>query len=130
MAKKVVNERYYPTEADVLQYKMLEKLLASSFSELKEFSKKKPDEILNSFKVRSLNRILTPIKEIMKNEPTASFLELLDEDAIPSYSDAVIIIAQFNAAMSQFKSMYYGKTNSFENPRWFTKENPGRHYSD
>lgn len=130
MAKKVEKERNYPTEAEVLQYNMLEKLLASSFSELKEFSKKKPDELLNAFKVKSLNRILSPIKEIMRREPTADFLDLLDEDTIPSYSDAVLVIAQFNAAMVQFKSLYRGKETKFGDYRWFTKEKPGTHYSD
>lgn len=130
MAKKVEKDRNYPTEAEVLQYKMLDELLASSFSELKEFSKKKPDELLNTFKVKSLNRILSPIKEIMRNEPTANFLDLLDEDTIPSYSDAVLIIAQFNAAMAQFKSLYFGKQTQFGDYRWFTKENPGKHYND
>ncbi len=130
MAKKVGKERNYPTEAEVLQYKMLDKLLASSFSELKEFSKKKPDELLNVFKVKSLNRILSPIKEIMKNEPTSNFLDLLDEDTIPSYSDAVLIIAQFNAAMEQFESLYYGRESQFGEDRWFTKEKPGKHYRE
>lgn len=130
MAKKVENNRNYPTEAEVLQYRMLNKLLASSFSELKEFSKKKPDELLNSFKVKSLNRILSPIKEIMKNEPTSEFLDLLDEDTIPSYSDAVLIIAQFNAAMKQFEALYYGREEQYGDDRWFTKENPGKHFRE
>jgi hypothetical protein len=59
--------------------------------------------------VTSLNRILNPIKEVMKSEPTSEFLDLLDEDTIPSYSDAVLIIAQFQAAMRQFRSTHYGK---------------------
>lgn len=130
MAKKVENNRNYPTEAEVLQYRMLNKLLASSFSELKEFSKKKPDELLNSFKVKSLNRILSPIKEIMKNEPTSEFLDLLDEDTIPSYSDAVLIIAQFNAAMKQFEALYYGREEQYGDDRWFTKENPGKDFRE
>lgn len=130
MAKNVENQRNYPTEAEVLQYRMLNKLLASSFSELKEFSKKKPDELLNSFKVKSLNRILSPIKEIMKHEPTSEFLDLLDEDTIPSYSDAVLIIAQFNAAMKQFEALYYGREDQYDVDRWFTKENPGKHYRE
>lgn len=131
MAKKkttTATDYNYPTEAEVTKYKMLEKLLDSSFGELKDFSKKKPDELLNTFKVKSLNRILSPIKDIMRNEPTSDFLDLLDEDTIPSYSDAVLIIAQFNAAMAQFKSLYYGKSSQFGDYRWFTQENPGEHY--
>lgn len=129
MAKKKIDNSNLPSEAEIATYEMLAKLLDSSFIELKEFSKKKPDELLNKFKVTSLNRILSPIKEVMRNEPTALFLDLLDEDTIPSYSDAVLIIAQFQAAMRQFKSVYFGSTERHSASRWFTKENPGKHYS-
>ena len=129
MAKKETNKNL-PTEAEIVKYEMLEKLLASSFIEMKEFSKKKPDELLNKFKVTSLNRILGPIKELLKNEPTISFLDLLDEDTIPSYSDSILIIAQFQSAMYQFKTNYNGKTAQYGSPRWFTKENPGTHYGE
>jgi hypothetical protein len=128
MAKKETNKDL-PTNAEISTYEMLAKLLDSSFIELKEFSKKKPDELLNKFKVTSLNRILSPIKEVMRNEPTALFLDLLDEDTIPSYSDAVLIIAQFQAAMKQFRSVYYGQTERHGNSRWFTNENPGKHFN-
>lgn len=126
MAKKEAKQVNNPTEAETVKYEMLEKLLNSSFVEMKEFSKKKPDELLNKFKVTSLNRILGPIKELLTNEPTASFLDLLDEDTIPSYSDSILIIAQFQSAMAQYKSTYYGYED--HKHRWFTKENPKREY--
>lgn len=129
MAKKQVNKTL-PSDAEIVKYEMLEKLLDASFIEMKEFSKKKPDELLNKFKVTSLNRILGPIKELLKSEPTISFLDLLDEDTIPSYSDSILIIAQFQSAMSQFKRNYYGPTTKYGNHRWFTKENPGARYGE
>ena len=128
MAKKKVTNQNLPTNADIVKYEMLEKLINSSFIEMKEFSKKKPDELLNKFKVTSLNRILGPIKDLLKNEPTFSFLDLLDEDTIPSYSDSILIIAQFQSAMHQFKNTYHGRSTQFESLRWFTQENPGSHY--
>ena len=44
----------FPSHAEVVKYEMLEKLLDASFIEMKEFAKKKPDEFLNKFKVKSL----------------------------------------------------------------------------
>jgi len=52
MAKK----NQLPTEAQVEQFKMLSELLDSIYLEMKEFSKKKPDEPLNKFKVKNVNR--------------------------------------------------------------------------
>jgi len=121
MAKKEINQNL-PSEADVSKYEMLEKLLASIYEEMKEFSKKKPDEPLNKFKVKNVNRVLEQIKEIMENEPTNEFLDLLDEDSLPSNSDSILIIGQFNAAMAQFRSKYYGWVGGKK--EWSTKENP------
>jgi predicted house-cleaning noncanonical NTP pyrophosphatase (MazG superfamily) len=124
MAKKITNQSL-PSEANVSKYEMLEKLLASIYEEMKEFSKKKPDEPLNKFKVKNVNRVLEQIKEIMKNEPTNEFLDLLDEDSLPSNSDSILVIGQFNAAMEQFRSKYFRKYQTgIGHNIWSTKENP------
>lgn len=123
MAKMTIRQgAKLPKEADVVRFEMLENFINSNFKEMKEFSEKKPDELLNKFKVTSLNKILEPIKELLSGEPTASFLSLLDENAFTSYSDSILIIAQFQCAMAQFKNSYYG----WGEPgyRWFTIENP------
>ena len=122
--KEVFNNNL-PSEADIKKYEMLEKLLASIYTEMKEFSKKKPDEPLNKFKVKHINRVLEQVKEIMKNEPTNEFLDLLEEDSLPSNSDSVLIIGQYNAAMSQFRSKYFRNyDNAYGHDVWSTKENP------
>lgn len=117
MAKKQIDPNL-PSEADIERFKMLKDLLDSIYEEMKEFSKKKPDEPLNKFKVKNINRVLSQIRDILKNEPTYEFLDLLDEDSLPSNSDSILIIGQFNASMDQFKNKYY---KSYE---WKTKENP------
>jgi len=126
MAKNKISENQnLPSNADINKYEMLEKLLASIYEEMKEFSKKKPDEPLNKFKVKNVNRVLEQIKEIMKNEPTNEFLDLLDEDSLPSNSDSILVIGQFNAAMEQFRSKYYRKYQTgIGHNIWSTKENP------
>jgi hypothetical protein len=123
MAKKEINQQL-PSDTEASKFEMLEKLLASIYGEMKEFSKKKPDEPLNKFKIKNINRVLEPIKDILKNEPSNEFLDLLDEESLPSYSDCILIIGQFNSAMHQFYSRYHGWTGiSYE---WNTKENPVR----
>jgi hypothetical protein len=102
---------------------MLSSLLDSAISEMKEFSKKKPEESLNITKIKILNRLLIPLKEILKIDPSGAFLDLLDEEMMPSNSDCVLILGQYKAAISQFKGKYFGWDGS--DHRWFTKENPG-----
>lgn len=123
MAKKEIKSTL-PTDADISKFQMLEKLIASIYEEMKEFAKKKPDELLNKFKVKNINRVLSQIKEIMKLEPTDEFLDLLDEDTLPSNSDCIIIIGQYKAAIAQYKSQYYIYSEPQFTKVWHTKEHP------
>jgi hypothetical protein len=118
-----MDEEKLPTKAQVAQYKMLDDLLNSVYIEMKEFSKKKPDEPLNKFKVKNVNRVLEQIKEILVNEPTLQFLDTLDDDALPSNSDAILVIAQFKASMERFQKRYYIRTGSGSSS-WNTRESP------
>lgn len=121
MAKKNTG---YPTRAEVIKYRMLNELLDSIYLEMKEFSKKKPDEPLNKFKVKTLNRVLTQVKDLQKNEPTLEFLDLLDDEALPTNSDAILIISQFTAAMNRFSSKYHMRSSG----KWKTNEDPEGEY--
>lgn len=112
-----------PTEAQTQKFEMLNKLIDSIYIELKEFSKKKPDEPLNKFKVKNINRVLKQIKEILNDEPTSEFLDLLDDETLPTNSDAILIIGQFKASMKQFHTQYYLR-ESGAGYRWSTKEKP------
>ena len=87
MAKKSSIEEYLPSKADVMNFIMLYDFLESAYTEMKDFSKKSPDAALNERKVKSLNRILKDIKNILQNEPTASYMDILDEEMLPSNSD-------------------------------------------
>lgn len=106
MAKKnLVTSR--PTKIETDQFEVINPILDSIYTELKELSKKKQDGALNETKVKLINRVLEKVKEFLINEPTIEFLDLLDEITLPTNSDSVLIIAQFKAAMVQFKSKHY-----------------------
>lgn len=128
MAQKKDENSFLPTNSDVKLYEMLYPMLVADLEEIRELSKKKPDGLLNPLKVKTINKKLEKVKAILSNEPTTDFLELLDEETLPSNSDAVLLVLQFKTALEQFKSTYFGKNSSYEDRRWFTKENPGIHY--
>lgn len=108
-----------PTDEQIVNFEMLNELADSIYTEMKEFSKKKPDDALNAFKVKNVNRVLTQLKEFLKDEPTVSFLDLLDSETLPSNSDAILIIGQFKASMDNYRNKY---TTKYRN--WKTVENP------
>ncbi|MFB0832058.1 hypothetical protein ACEU2D_21000 [Brevibacillus laterosporus] len=75
-------------------------------------------------KVNLINRVLTEIKEVLKNDPTIEFLDLLDDDTLPQNGDAVLILGQYQAAMKQFRLKYYGWVSRDGEHRWRTQERP------
>jgi len=122
-AKREPNQSL-PTNVQTEKYELLLPLLKSVLFEVKELSKKKQDEPLNKLKVGMINKILSQIKtEVLNDDPSIEFLDLLDDATLPTNSDAVLIIAQYDAAMSQFHGKHHVWDGS--ETRWFTKEDPG-----
>lgn len=91
------------SKADVEQYRMLYPMLDGVLNEMRELSKKKQDGVLNKLKAKTINRILLKVKILLANEPTIEFLELLDEESLPTNSDAVLMIVQFKSAMEGYQ---------------------------
>lgn len=124
MATRKPASQTLPTDIQTNKYELLRPLLTSILSEVKELSKKKQDEPLNKLKVGMINKILSQIKEdVLSDDPLCEFLDLLDSETLPSNSDAVLIIAQYDTAMIQFRIKHYLRDG--DDFRWFTKENPG-----
>ena len=117
-------ESNLPSNADVNQFLMLRELAEGLYNEMKDLTKKSPNETLNAFKIKSLNRVLSPIKEILKNQPTALFLDVLDETDLPTNSDVVIILSQYITSMNKFEEKYYRPDPRKHVKRWSTKDNP------
>lgn len=106
MAKKSLMGEKLPSMADVMKYIMLYDFLESAYVEMKDFSKKNPDAALNERKVKSLNRILKNIKEILANEPTATYMDILEEEMLPSNSDVVLTMSQYRSALENYRKKY------------------------
>lgn len=117
--KSVTSE--FTTKEKVSKFELLSPMLDSIYDEIKELSKKKPDDPLNKLKVSMINRILEQIKELLAGEPTAQFIDLLDDVTLPSNSDAVLILAQFKAAIDHFESKYYWYDSATMEEKWHTK---------
>jgi len=110
------------TQKEIDEYNLLDPLLDTLFDEVKTFSSKKQDVQLNRFKVKTINRVLTRVKELIGTDPMSNFLDLLDEDELPTNSDAVLVMAQFQSALAKYKaSREYHDTASYST-KWLTKD--------
>lgn len=113
-----------PTEKDVAVYERLFPMLQAAHREMSELSKKKQDGIVNSLKIRNINRLLKDLKGIIEKDPSKDYVELLDEEELPQNSDVVLLLSQWQAALQQYKHRHFGRESSHTPERWFTVENP------
>jgi hypothetical protein len=116
-----------PTEEEVSSYEKLKPLFRSAHEEMKELSKKKPDGVMTDLKVQLLNRLLTELKEAMKADPSAAYLDLLDRELLPQHSDVVLVMSQYEAAIKAFSGRFHGKDShsaEYGGGRWFTANHP------
>ena len=99
--------------ADREQFDLLSGMLTRLASEIADLSKKQPDGLVNAFKVGQINRVLKPLKEIMADESSAAFLDLVAEvedraeKSRNSYSDVAVILSQFREACGEYRSKHY-----------------------
>jgi hypothetical protein len=83
-------------------------ILTAVVAEMRELSKKKQDGILSALKVNSINRLLGDVQTALGTDPSIRYLDLLDEDDLPQNRDAVLVLTQWEAAVTQFKAKHYG----------------------
>lgn len=106
------------TAERVAQYKALTPLLEAMFREFRELAKKKPDGALNKRKVAMVNRLLKDVLVIVEGEPNRQYLDLLDEDDVPQNSDVLLILSQFDAALTAFHKRYYRRSGGVFDYQW------------
>jgi hypothetical protein len=111
-----------PTDEQAATYDRLVPMLEAAHREMTELSKKKQDGIVNAFKIKMLNRLLTELGKVIENDPSHAFVDMIDEETIPQNSDVVLILSQWQAALKQYRNRHHGFDSKTH--RWFTVENP------
>jgi hypothetical protein len=113
-----------PSRDQVRQFDLAAPMLDSLYREMKELSKKSPDGILNALKVRMINRVLTDLRTALGSEPSTAYLDLLEDEKLPSNSDVVLVLSQYDAAATSFRSRYTKGDDDdlFAGRTWTTSE--------
>ncbi len=114
---KVLDEKEDMEVTDEEQFNLLAKLLGGLYAEFSSLAKKQPDALTNAFKTNQVNRVLSPLKQIMASEDSTQYLDLIQEaddgqangKGRSSYSDAVIIMSQYKTACDEFRQKYFNK---------------------
>ena len=114
---KALDEKEDMEATDEEQFNLLAKLLGGLYAEFSSLAKKQPDALTNAFKTSRVNRVLSPLKQIMASEDSTQYVDLLQEaddgqangKGRSTYSDAVIIMSQYKTACDEFRLKYFNK---------------------
>jgi formiminotetrahydrofolate cyclodeaminase len=91
------------TDEEIREYELLNAHLTTLMETVTELSKKKQDEVMNAFKVTNINRVLKRVLELIGDDPSDAFIEILDESSLPTNSDAMLTLKQFQTALKDFR---------------------------
>ncbi len=111
---------YVATDEKVATYKSSHEIFVGLIREVRELSRKKPEATMSAGKVKIVNRVLSDLLTFLKDGPEGKYLEVLDSQALPQVSDAVLTMVQFETAIDKFRNRHlrtvHGKTY------WITEE--------
>ncbi len=108
------------TKEKVQLFEVLFPLLRAMYEEFKDLSRKKPEGVLSQSKIATVNRLLISCGALLEGEPSTDFLDKIDEVNVPQYSDVVITLSQYVAAMQQFRSKY-SESDLIGQTDWLTR---------
>ncbi|MGN5734990.1 hypothetical protein [Arthrobacter psychrochitiniphilus] len=113
-----------PTNEQTAAYDRLVPMLEAAHREMTELSKKKQDGVVNTLKIKMINRLLSELSRVLENDASHDFVDMLDEEMLPQNSDVVLVLSQWQAALKQYKAKHHGYDAAYGGHRWSTKENP------
>jgi hypothetical protein len=108
------------TSEQAVLFESTRPLLHAMAKEFEKLSSKKPETTLSKTKVTFVNRLLTDLKGLLANEPTIKYLDLLTDEELPQYSDVMLILSQYQAAMVGFRSRYFNR----QTESWNLQDDP------
>jgi len=94
------------SSAQLEQYETLLPLLEAMLEDVRQLALKSQSAALSKSRIAMMNRLLTDVQKLLKDEPAAAYLQVLDETTVPQNADALLVLGQFRAALEQFREKY------------------------
>ena len=101
--------KYVTTDEAIKTYEASNDIFEGLIREIRELSKKKPDATLSKSKVKLVNRVLSDLNSFLESEPEGKYLDLLNDEELPQYSDAVLVMVQYETVLASFCKRYRRK---------------------
>ncbi|KYJ86943.1 hypothetical protein [Sulfurovum riftiae] len=92
-------------KSDIDMFNKLSGQLKSAYEEISVLSKKNPNDAVNKFKLKLLNKLIEDSNKLLtgKYKPFNDF-NIFDEDDMPQNSDIVFILSQYMKSFNKYKA--------------------------
>lgn len=106
-------------QSDIAIYEKTNQQLLDSYKEIEELSKKKPNEQINKFKLKFVNKTLKDANDLLgeKLRPFSDF-SVFNEDELPTVSDVKLILSHYKSSMGNFWTENTKKNSADYNYYW------------
>ena len=71
-------------------------------NEFRQQTRMDPAGVVSAYKVKMINEILAPLKEMMKDEEYAGYLKPVEVENM-RYGDVMMLIAQYKSALKEYR---------------------------
>ena len=90
---------------EVNRFEQLQAQIQSLYTEIEALSRKKPDDAVNEFKLRLVNKVLEQANSVLGefNRPFADF-QHFDSDNVPTNSDVLLILSQYLSCLEKLRA--------------------------
>lgn len=88
---------------EIERYEELLSKLVSIKNDIAQLSSKKPSDQLNKFKIKYINDVLAKVNSLIGKDKPYNDFDIFDEVALPTNSDALMIINLYLNGMHRFK---------------------------
>jgi len=106
------------TEEQISIFRTAIPLFDSLYKEVSMLAQKKPDGTVNKTKVALVNRLLEDLKTVLSKEDHDKYLDILDDDTLPQYSDVLLVMSQYKASLKEFSHRYYYSDVAYGPSTW------------
>lgn len=88
---------------EIERYEELLSKLVSIKNDIAQLSSKRPSDQLNKFKIKYINDVLAKVNSLIGKDKPYDDFDIFDEVALPTNSDALMIINLYLNGMHRFK---------------------------
>jgi len=89
---------------EISEFEQVQAQLQGLYIEVSSFAKKKPDDAMNSFKLKLINQVIKKANNLLAKRRPFDDFDQFEIDDLPSNSDIVVMISQYLNSLEKLRA--------------------------